>query len=76
MPAVDERLALARKTMTALVAMPNCRRRWAFIHRRQALHSRHAGVAQRGETSELLGMKWVVVFPPTTGANCRRSTRR
>ena len=69
MPAVDERLTLARKTMTALVHD-------AELPAKVGVHPPAAGAFTAampallglGETSELLGMKWVVVFP----ANDRR----
>src|SRR6476619_6883937 len=64
MPAVDERLALARKAMTALVHD-------AELPPNVGVHPPAAGgftaampALLRGEgAAELLGMKWVVVFP-------------
>ncbi len=64
MPAVDERLALARKTMTALV-------RDAELPPKVGVHPPATGgftaampaLLRGGGSAELLGMKWVVVFP-------------
>jgi len=64
MPAVDERVKLARKTMTALV-------RDAELPPKVGVHPPMPGgftaampaLLRSGESAELMGMKWVVVFP-------------
>jgi ornithine cyclodeaminase/alanine dehydrogenase-like protein (mu-crystallin family) len=64
MPAVDERVALARKTMTALV-------RDAELPPKVGVHPPAQGgftaampaLLRSGNSAELMGMKWVVVFP-------------
>jgi len=64
MPAVDERLALARRTMTALV-------RDAELPPKVGVHPQAQGgftaampaLLRGAGSAELLGMKWVVVFP-------------
>ena len=80
MPTVEERLALAERTMTALVAdaeLPpkigvHPRPDGSFAHAMPA----HLRGADPDGRDDLLGIKWVAGFPDEPrDAACRRSTR-